>query len=103
MVMVGTAQQIVGQQAVVGRAVVVEELDVRLHIGHGEGQVVAVALVDAVEPNAHALTVGLAGAAGQRHQKCEYKDQILHRPAKIQNHKQLLHLAARLLGIIKRV
>ena len=100
-VMVGTAQQIVGQQAVVRRAVVIEELDIGLHIGHREGLVVAVALIDAVEPNAHVLAVGLAGAAGHRHQKGEQKYQILHRPAKIQNYKQLLHLAARLLGIIK--
>jgi hypothetical protein len=49
------------------------------------------------------LATGLRRAAGHRHQKGEYKYQILHHPAKIQNYKQLLHLAARLLEIIKTI
>ena len=58
---------------------VVEELDIGFHIGHREGLVVTVALVDAVQTGTHALAVGLRRAADQRQQKCEDYDQILHR------------------------
>ena len=51
----------------------------------------------------HSVAVGLRRAADQRQQKDKQYNQILHRPAKIQNHKQLLHLAARLLEIIKTI
>jgi hypothetical protein len=78
-VVVGTAQQVVGQQAVVGRSMVVEELDIGFHIGHREGLVVTVALVDTVQTGTHTVAVGLRRAARQRHQKGEYYDQILHR------------------------
>ena len=70
-VVIGTAQQVVSQKAVVGRAMVVEELDIGFHIGHREGLVVTVALVDAVEPAPHAVAVGLRRAADQRQQKGE--------------------------------
>ena len=76
----GAAEEIVGQQAVVGSALVVEELDVGLHVLHREGLVVAVALVDAVQPAPHAVAVGLGGAADQRHQNGKQKYQILHTP-----------------------
>ena len=65
-VVIGTAQEVVGQQAVVRCAVVVEEIDVGLYVGSGEGLVVAVALVDAVQLSAHAVAVRLCGAAGER-------------------------------------
>jgi hypothetical protein len=57
------------QQAVVGRAVTVEEGDVGLHIAGGEGPVVAVSLVDAVQAGTHAQAVGLGGAAGECEQQ----------------------------------
>jgi hypothetical protein len=82
-VVVGAAQQVVGQEAVVGCAVIVEELDIGLHICHREGLVVAVALIDTVQTGTHADSVGLRRAADQRQQKDEHKYQILHRPAKI--------------------
>ena len=89
---VGAAEEIVGQQAVVGSALVVEELDVGLHVLHREGLVVAVALVDAVQPAPHAVAVGLGGAAAQCHQQYEYAQQLFH-SAKIRisedNTKQL--------------
>jgi hypothetical protein len=69
--MVGAAQEVVGQQAVVGCAVVVEEIDVGLYVGSGEGLVVTVALVDAVQTGTHAIAVGLRRAADQRQQKGE--------------------------------
>ena len=72
MLMVSTAQQVVGQQAVVGRAVVVEEGDVGLHVADGEGPVVAVALVDAVQAGTHAKAVGPGGAAGECQQQGNY-------------------------------
>ena len=72
MLMVGTAQQVVGQQAVVGCAVAVEEGDVGLHVADGEGTVVAVVLVDAVQAGTHAQAVGLGGAAGEYQQQREY-------------------------------
>ena len=75
---VGAAQEVVGQQAVVGRAVVVEEGDVGLHVGSGEGLVVAVALVDAVQAGTHAQAVGLGGAAGECQQQREYGQEVLH-------------------------
>jgi hypothetical protein len=68
-----------GQQAVVRSAVAVEEIDVGLHVGHREGLVVTVALVDTVQTGTHTVAVGLRRAARQRHQKGEYYDQILHR------------------------
>jgi len=72
MLMVGTPQQVVGQQAVVGRTVVIEEGDVGLHVAGGEGPVVAVALVDAVQAGTHAQAVGLGGAAGEHQQQGNY-------------------------------
>ena len=90
--MVGTAEEIVGQQAVVRGAVVVEELDVGLHVLDGEGLVVTVKHVDAVEPTPHVVAVGLGGAAAQCHQQYEYAQQLFH-SAKIRisedNTKQL--------------
>ena len=63
-----------GQQAVVGCAVVVEEIDVGLHVGSSDGLVVTVALVDAVQPSAHTAAVRLCGTAGER-QKNGYDGQ----------------------------
>ena len=82
-VVVGAAQKVVGQEAVVGCAVIVEELDIRLHIGHREGLVVAIALINAVQTGTHTDAVGLRRAAGQRQQKGEYYNQILHHSAKV--------------------
>ena len=65
---IGTAKEIVSQEAVVGRAVFIEEVDVWLNVLHGEGLVVAVEHIDAVEPGTHAVAVGLGGAAAQYHQ-----------------------------------
>ena len=78
MVGIGKAKEIVGQQAVVGGAVVVEEPDIGLDILHGEGLAVAVALVDAVQTAPHAITVGLGGATTQCHQYYDYRHQVLH-------------------------
>ena len=63
---VGAAQEVVGQQAVVGVAVTIEELDVGLYVLRGEGLVGAVAHVDAVETAAHPVALSLGGAAAQR-------------------------------------
>jgi hypothetical protein len=76
--MVGTAQKVVGQQAVVRCAVVVEEIDVGLHVGSGEGLVVAVALVDAVQLSAHTVTVRLCGTAGERQENGYDGQQMSH-------------------------
>ena len=67
-----------GQQAVVGGAVVVKELDVGLDILHGEGLFVTVTRIDTVEPAPHAVAVGLGGAAAQCHQQYEYAQQLFH-------------------------
>jgi hypothetical protein len=58
--------------------VIIEELDIRFHIGHREGLVVTVALINAVQAGTHAEAIGLRRAADQRQQKGEYYDQILH-------------------------
>ena len=50
---------------------VVEELDVWLHIGHREGLVAAVALIYAVQTGTHTIAVNLRRAADQRQQKGE--------------------------------
>ena len=63
MLVVGTAQQVVGQQAVVGSAVAVEEADVGLQLMDGEWLAGAVAQVDAVEAGTHAGAVGFRSAA----------------------------------------
>ena len=63
MLVVGTAEKVVGQQAVVGGAVAVEEPDVGLYLPDGEGLAGAVALVDAVQAGTHAGAVGFRGAA----------------------------------------
>ena len=66
LLVVGAAQEVVGQQAVVGVAVTIEELDVGLYVLRGEGLVGAVAHVDAVETAAHPVALSLGGAAAQR-------------------------------------
>ena len=63
MLVIGAAQEVVSQQPIVSCAVVVEEVDIGLHVGSGEGLVVAVALVDAVQLSAHTAAVRLCGAA----------------------------------------
>ena len=69
--MVGAAKEVVGQQAVVGGAVLVEEADVGFDVLNGEGLVVAVALVDAVQLGAHTGTLSIGGASHQHHQQSE--------------------------------
>ena len=54
--------------------VVIEEVDVGLNVGSSDGLVVAVALVDAVQPSAHPVAVRLCGTAGER-QKDGYDGQ----------------------------
>jgi hypothetical protein len=61
---------------------VIEEMDVGLYVLDREGLVVAVALVDAVQPAPHAVAVGLGGAAAQCHQQGEYNNQLFHFPCK---------------------
>ena len=75
---VGAAQEVVGQQAVVGCAVVVEEVDVGLHVGSREGLVVAVTLVDAVQLSAHTAAVRLCGTAGERQKNGYDGQQMFH-------------------------
>jgi hypothetical protein len=77
-VVVGTAQKVVGQQAVVRCAVVVEEIDIGLYVGSGEGLVVAVALVDAVQLSAHTVAVRLCGTAGERQENGYDGQQMSH-------------------------
>ena len=60
---VGTAEEVVGQQAVVGSTMAVEEADVGLYLPDGEGLAGAVALVDAVKAGTHAGAVGFRSAA----------------------------------------
>ena len=55
-----------------------------LHVGSGEGLVVTVALVDAVQLSAHTVAVRLCGTAGERQENGYDGQQMLHLPAKIQ-------------------
>ena len=68
---VGAAQQVVGQQLVVGRAVVVEETDVGFYVLGGKGLVVAVAYIDAVEAGPHQSPLASHGASRQHQQQPE--------------------------------
>ena len=68
---VGAAQQVVGQQLVVGRAVVVEETDVGFYVLGGKGLVVAVAYIDAVEAGPHQSPLASRGASHQHQQQPE--------------------------------
>ena len=76
--MVGTAQQVVGQQPVVAAAVAVEVADVGLHVGRAEGTVAAVKPVDAVEAMAHGAILTRRGAAGEQKDRQGYGQQVLH-------------------------
>jgi hypothetical protein len=58
--------------------VVVEEIDVGLYVGSGEGLVVAVALVDAVQLSAHTVAVRLCGTAGERQENGYDGQQMSH-------------------------
>ncbi len=60
-----------GQQTVVGGTVAVEERDVRLHVGHREGLVVAVALIDAVQAAEHAAALAVGDTGAQQQQREE--------------------------------
>ena len=62
-----------------------------LDVGHREGLVVSVALVDAVQAGTHALAVGLAGAAGKRQEQEKYGQQLFH-TAKIIKKWQILYV-----------
>lgn len=53
MLVVGAAQQVVGQQLIVGGAMVVEETDIGVYVLDGKGLVVVVAYIDAVEAGPH--------------------------------------------------
>jgi len=66
LLVVGAAKEVVGKEAVVGVTVTIEELDVGQHVLRSEGLVGAVARVDAVEAAAHAVALGLGGAADKR-------------------------------------
>ena len=57
---------------------VVEEIDVGLYVGSGEGLVVAVALVDAVQLSAHTVAVRLCGTAGERQENGYDGQQMSH-------------------------
>lgn len=63
---VGTAQQVMGQQTVIISAVVIKETDVVLNLLYGEGLVSAIPLVKTIEAGTHAVTVGFSGAAAER-------------------------------------
>ena len=49
-----------------------------LHVGSGEGLVVTVALVDAVQLSAHTVAVRLCGAAGERQENGYDGQQMFH-------------------------
>jgi hypothetical protein len=61
-VIIGKAKEIVDQQTVVGRAMIVEELDIGLHFTDREGLTIAVTHIDAVEPCPHTGLLVLGGA-----------------------------------------
>jgi hypothetical protein len=65
-VIIGKAKEVVGQQAVVGRAMIVEELDIGLHFTDREGLTIAVTHVDAVETSPHTGLLVLGGATTER-------------------------------------
>ena len=67
-VVISTAKEVMGQETVVGCAVLVEEGDVGLHVGDGEGLARAIAYDDAVETSPHTHAVGLGGAADDSRQ-----------------------------------
>ena len=71
------------QQAVVGRSVTVEKVNKGLYVLHREGQVVAVALVDAVQTRTHPSLVSLAGATGYRQEQDKYGQKLFHSACKI--------------------
>ena len=71
MLVVGAAQQVVGQQLVVGGAMVVEETDVGFYVLGGKGLVVAVAYIDAVEAGPHPSPLASRGASRQHQQHPE--------------------------------
>jgi hypothetical protein len=64
-VVVGKAKEVVGQNAVVGRAVVIEELDIRLYVADCKRLAVVVTPVDTIETCPHAVAVGLGSATGK--------------------------------------
>ena len=71
MLVVGSAQQVVGQQLVVGGAMVVEETDVGVYVLGGKGLVVVVAYIDAVKAGAHPSPLASRGASHQHQQQPE--------------------------------
>ena len=68
---VGAAQQVVGQQLIVGGAMVVEETDIGFYVLGGKGLVVAVAYIDAVEAGPHQSPLASRGASRQHQQQPE--------------------------------
>ena len=60
-----------GQQAVVGSAVAVEETDIGVYVLDGEGLVVAVPCIDAVKPGPHPSPLASRGASHQHQQQPE--------------------------------
>ena len=70
---VGAAKEVVGQQAVVGSAVAVEEADVGLYVLRGEGLVGAVTLIETVQPLSHGSALPLCSTADHRHQEGKNK------------------------------
>ena len=71
---VGTAQQVVGQQLIVGGAMVVEETDIGFYVLGGKGLVVAVAYIDAVEAGPHQSPLASRGASHQHQQHPQKED-----------------------------
>jgi hypothetical protein len=66
MVVIGTAQQVVGQQAVVGRAVLIEKLDIGLYVADCKRLAVTITHVDTIETCPHTVAVSLGSATGKR-------------------------------------
>ena len=71
---VGAAQQVVGQQLIVGAAVAVEETDIGVYVLDGEGLVVAVPCIDAVKAGPHPSPLASRGASHQHQQQPEKED-----------------------------
>ena len=53
MLIIGTAEKVVGQQAVVGCAVSIKEVNIGLYVAHSERLVCAIQMVQAVKSIAH--------------------------------------------------
>ena len=78
MVVVGKAQEVMSQQSIVGRAVLIEETDVGLNVADSKGLTVTITHVDTIENCPHTVAVGLGSTTGEGQQKDENGQQMFH-------------------------